>query len=170
MPRNNGFPSRAVLTLLFVLATLTAAENLPVTPAESLSGHKLDFPTALAGQRAVCVFGFSKEAGDLSKPWMSRLNQDGFNAWSVANLEKAPAFVRGMIRGSMRKGTPAGQLDHALILTKDEKAWEKAVGSKRENLPLVVLLDGSGRILWTYQGPFADQPYQELKQHMEAAR
>ena len=160
--------------LAFAFAVLIqssiAAQNLPSTAAESLSGHKMEFPAALAGHVAVCVFGFSKEAGDRGKPWMKRLNQDGINAWSVANLEKAPSFVRGMIRSSMRKGTPASQLDHFLILTKDAKAWEQAVGSKHDSLPVVVLLDAGGRIVWAYEGDFAAQPYQELRQHMGAAQ
>jgi hypothetical protein len=147
-----------------------AVESLPVTPAETLSGHKLEFPTALAGKTAVCVFGFSKEAGDGSKIWMSRLTQDGINSWSVANLEKAPALVRGMIRSSMRKGTPAPQLEHSLILTKDEKAWEHTVGAKQQNLPVVVLFDATGRIIWTHEGLFDEQPYRELKSKVEAAQ
>jgi hypothetical protein len=71
-----------------------------------LSAQKLSFPAALAGKPAVCVFGFSKEAGDRTKEWMARLSKEGINAWSVANLEGAPAPVRGMIRSSMRNGTP----------------------------------------------------------------
>ena len=145
-----------------------AAERLPVTPAESLSGHKLDFPTALAGKAAVCVFGFSKEAGDGTKIWMNRLSQDGINSWSIADLEKAPAMVRGMIRASMRRGTPASQLDHSLILTKDAKAWMEALGAKQEKLPVVVLLDASGRMLWTYEGSFGEAAYRELKSRLEA--
>jgi hypothetical protein len=165
-----GLGMSPIVLALALVAAATAAENLPVTAAETLSGHKLEFPTALAGKPAVCVFGFSKEAGDLSKVWMTRLYQDGISAWSVANLEKAPAFVRGMIRGSMRKGTPAPQLDRSLILTKDQKAWEKAVGSQQESQPVVVVMDPAGRILWTFQGPFAEEPYQRLKAKLEAAR
>jgi hypothetical protein len=72
-----------------------AAENLPVTSAETLAGQKLEFPTALAGKPSVCVFGFSKEAGDRTKVWMTRLSQDGINAWSVAELEGAPGCFAG---------------------------------------------------------------------------
>src|ERR1700733_287451 len=96
----------SVFMLLGAGWAVAAAESVPVTQAETLTGQKLEFPSALAGKPAVCVFGFSKEAGDRTKTWMTRLTQDGVSAWSVANLESAPALVRGMIRGSMRKGTP----------------------------------------------------------------
>jgi len=158
-----------VLTLLAAGCSSAAAENLPVTPAETLAGQKLEFPTALAGKPAVCVFGFSKEAGDRTKVWMTRLSQDGINAWSVADLQGAPALVRGMIRSSMRKGTPPQLLERSLILTKDEKAWKHAVEVKHDNLPVVVLLDATGRVLWTYEGSFGDEPYRELKTRFEAA-
>jgi hypothetical protein len=108
------------LTFLATDSPFAAAENLPVTPAETLAGQKLEFPTAIVGKSSVCVFGFTKEAGDRTKAWMARLNQDGMNSWSIANLEGAPALVRGMIRSSMRKGTPAPLLERSLILTKDE--------------------------------------------------
>lgn len=145
------------------------AENLPVTPAETLAGQKIEFPTAVMGKSSVCVFGFTKEAGDRTKVWMTRLSQDGINAWSIANLEGAPALVRGMIRSSMRKGTPAPLLERSLILTKDEKAWKHAVGVKQDNLPVVVLLDATGSVLWTYEGLFSDESYRELKTRLEAA-
>jgi hypothetical protein len=159
----------SVLLLLSAGWAAAAAENLPVTQAETLTGQKLEFPTALAGKPAVCVFGFSKTAGDRTKVWMTRLSQDGINAWSVANLESAPALVRGMIRSSMRKGTPQTLLEHSLILTKDEKAWKHAVGANQSNLPVVVLLDAAGHPLWTYEGLFADEPYREIKTRLDAA-
>jgi hypothetical protein len=155
--------AQACLLGLFAAFCRAADGNLPVTPAETLAGRKLEFPTALAGKPAVCVFGFSKEAGDRTKVWMTRLSQDGINAWSVAELEAAPALVRGMIRSSMRKGTPQPLLERSLILTKDAKAWKHAVAAKQDNLPVVVLLDGAGRVLWTYEGLFDDERYRELK-------
>ncbi len=148
---------------------VAAAESLPVTQAETLTGQKLEFPSALAGKPAVCVFGFSKEAGDRTKIWMTRLSQDGVNAWSVANLESAPALVRGMIRGSMRKGTPQPLLERSLILIKDEKAWKRAVGASQNNLPVVVVFDASGHPLWTYEGLFSEEPLHELKTRLDAA-
>ncbi len=160
---------RLTIALLLLTSTAHAAENLPVTPAETLSGHKLEFPTALAGKTAVCVFGFSKGAGDRTKVWMERLSHDGIDAWSVANLEKAPAMVRGMIRGGMRKGTPASQLDHSLIMTKDEQIWRQALGVKQDNLPVVVLLDSSGQIFWKYEGVFSDEAYQQLKSRLASS-
>ena len=146
-----------------------AAENLPVTPAESLDNQKLQFPTALAGMPAVCVFGFTKEAGDRTKLWMTKLNDSGIQAWSIADLEAAPSLVRGMIRSSMRKGTPQLLLKRSLIITKDDKAWRAALGVKQENLPVVVLLDAAGKALWTHEGLYDDETAAELKKRLAEA-
>jgi hypothetical protein len=173
MPENAGLRLKIAQACIFALLSAgwsaAGADNLPVTSAETLAGQKLEFPTALAGKPAVCVFGFSKEAGDRTKVWMNRLTQDGINAWSVANLEGAPALVRGMIRGSMRKGTPQAQLARSLIMTKDEKAWKLAVGATQDSLPLVVVFDSSTQIQWKYEGLFGDEPYLELKTRLERA-
>jgi hypothetical protein len=161
--------AQACIFMLLSAGSPSAAEDLPVTQAETLAGQKMEFPTALAGKPAVCVFGFSREAGDRTKLWMTRLSQDGINSWSVANLEGAPALVRGMIRSSMRKGTPPPLLERSLIMTKDEKAWKHALDAKHDNLPMVVLFDAGGRVLWTYEGLFTEEPYHELKTRLEAA-
>jgi hypothetical protein len=163
----------AVLTILIVLACGStslafAAGNLPITPAETLSGQKLEFPTAALGKPAIYVFGFSKAAGDKVKPWMTRLSQDGINCWSIANLEGAPSLVRGMIRGSMRKGTAESLLARSLVMTKDAKAWKQALAVKQDNLPIAVLVDAMGQVLWTFEGSFSEEPYHELKTRFEA--
>jgi hypothetical protein len=164
----------AVLTALILLACgfaclADAAGNLPLTPAETLSGQKLEFPTAALGKPAIYVFGFSKAAGDKVKPWMTRLSQDGIDCWSIANLEGAPSLVRGMIRSSMRKGTPESLLARSLVMTKDAKAWKQALGVKQDNAPVAVLVDALGQVLWTYEGPFGEEPYHELKTRFEDA-
>jgi hypothetical protein len=173
VPQNTGLKRRcavaALLTFCSAARPSPAAENLPVTPAESLAGQKLEFPTVLAGKPAVCVFGFSKEAGERTGSWMTELSRDGIDSWSIANLEGAPVLVRGMIRASMRKGTPRALLARSLILTRDEKSWKVAVGAKQDNLPVVVLFDAKGRILWTYEGLFDSQAYRELKTELAAA-
>jgi|HubBroStandDraft_4_1064222.scaffolds.fasta_scaffold214334_1 hypothetical protein len=173
MPGNPGLrleiAQACVFALLFVGWSSAGTENLPVTSAETLAGQKVEFPAALAGKPAVCVFGFSKEAGDRIKVWMNRLTQDGINAWSVANLEGAPVLVRGMIRSSMRKGTPQAQLAHSLVMTKDAKVWKLAVGAKQDNLPTVVVFDSTAQMQWKYEGLFGDEAYRELKTRLERA-
>ena len=168
MRKQSVLKRQFALTCIFAFLA-AATETLPVTPAETLSGQKLEFPTAALGKPAIYVFGFSKAAGDKVKPWMARLSQDGLNCWSIANLEGAPSLVRGMIRGSMRKGTPESLLDRSLVMTKDAKAWKQALAVKQDSLPVAVLVDAKGYVLWTYEGVLAEEPYRELKARLENA-
>jgi hypothetical protein len=161
--------------IALLLALLTGgeislrADSMPSSPAETLSGEKLMFPNALAGRAAVCIFGFSKEAGDKTKEWMKAFSQDDLNAWSVANLENAPSLVRGMIRSSMRKGTPEPLHAHSLLMTRDLNRWKQVTGAKDEHVPLMVIFDASGRIAWTHEGLFSSESYREAKNQLEAA-
>ena len=136
---------------------------LPATAAESLTGQKMQFPSALKGMPAVCVFSFSREATEKTRAWMTPLNQDGINVWSVVELEAAPAMVHGMIRSSMRKSTPPALQAHSLILTKDDKAWKRALAMKDDKLPVVMVLDTAGRVVWTHEGLYSGEAYEELK-------
>jgi hypothetical protein len=158
----------AGLILLGAAWSSVASDNLPATAAETLSGEKLEFPSALAGKASVCVFGFSQESGDAVKVWMNQLSKDGINAWSIAELESSPRLMRGVIRKGMRKSTPPQLLDHSLVLTKDAKAWKRVLGTKQEKLPVVILLDAAGHIAWNYVGLPRHGPYGELKAKLAA--
>jgi hypothetical protein len=143
-------------------------DGLPATRAENLNGQQIDFPAALQGKVSVCVFGFSKTAGDRAKAWMTRLEKEGLGAWSVADLEGAPLLVRGMIKGSMRKGTSESLRARSLVLTKDEKAWRQALDLKQADLPVVAVFDASGQMAWTYEGIVSDDAFARLKTKFEA--
>jgi hypothetical protein len=73
-----------------------------------------------------------------------------------------------MISGS-RLQTPQPLVERSLIVTKDGKAWQRAVKAKQGKLPLVVLLDAMGQVLWTYAGVADDEAYREPKTSLDAA-
>ena len=141
-----------ICVLLF--ASLLGAQTLPPTPGETLDGRKISFPALLAGKPAVCVFSFSKEAGEKVQSWMEALVRANVDAYSVANLEAAPRLVRGMIRRGMRGGMPEAYRPRSIILTENETAWKQALQVTDERLPLVVRFDASGNIKDRHAGPF----------------
>jgi toxin ParE1/3/4 len=151
---------------LFALTGLTArasAQNLPVTTAETIDGKKLQFPTALRGSIVTCVFGFGKDSSDKAGVWLESLRGDGINAWSVVNLETVPAMARSPVRISMRKGTPKELLGRSLIVSKFYKEWKQILEIQQDNLPVVVLFDADGMILWKRRGTFSAGISDELK-------
>ena len=164
MIRNTALP----FTLLALIggALCARAQDLPVTAAESIDGKKIEFPTALGGSIAVCVFGFGKDSSNKVGVWLESLSGDNINAWSVVNLEKVPAIARGSIRVSMRIGTPSALLGRSLIVAKYYNEWKKILEIQQDNLPVVALFDARGRLVWKRRGTFSASIEDELKAHI----
>jgi len=132
------------------------AQGMPATAGETLSGKRLVLAEAVKGHAAVLVVGFSREAGDGSGLWAKALHGDaamaGVPVYQAAMLEKAPGFVRGMIKSGMRKGLKAAQQDDFVVLTQDEKLWRAYLQVTEDKDPYVVLLDAGGNVLWHGHG------------------
>lgn len=156
--------ARSLAVLTFLGCSLcAAAQDLPSDKAESISGKKMDFPAVLRGSIATCVFGFGNDSVDRVGVWLESLASDNINAWSVVNLETTPAGARGVLRMSMRVGTPKELLDRSLIISKDYKEWRRILEVQKESLPVLVLFDKAGKIAWKRQGTFSSSITDELK-------
>ncbi len=147
-----------------------AALNTPIPQlrGETLDGQKLVLPDAAAEHITLLVLGFSKKAGNASGPWRDHFAADfgsGPHAafYVAAMLEGAPSLVRGMIRSGMRGGTPKPLRSHVLTCTTGNDIWKKYVDLADDSLPAVLLIDGTGRLLWRYTGAFDSPHYQSLK-------
>jgi hypothetical protein len=161
MIRNAALP----LTLLALIggSQYAKSQDLPVTAAETIDGKKLEFPTALRGSIATCVFGFGEDSADKVGVWLESLSGDNINAWSVVNLETVPSVARGTLRVSMRIGTPVALRGRSLIIAKFYKEWKKILEIQQDNLPVVVLFDRDGKLVWKRRGTFSAAIADELK-------
>jgi hypothetical protein len=142
-----------------VLASALAvghAQTLPATTGETLTGQPLALAQAVKGHAVVLIASFSKDAGSGADAWAKAVRQDsalaGVAAYEAAMLEKAPGFIRGMIKSGLRKQVPVGVQDHFVVLTQDEPLWRSYFGVSTDKEPYVVLLDASGRVLWHGHG------------------
>jgi hypothetical protein len=153
------------LTLLALLggAFSATAQDLPAANAETIDGTRVRFPDMMRGSVAACVFGFGKDSTDKVAVWLESLTGNNINAWSVVNLEPVPSIARGPIRVSMRVGTPAALLGRSLIIAKDYKEWKKILEIQQDNLPVLVLFDAGGKIVWKRRGTFSASTLDELK-------
>jgi hypothetical protein len=161
-------PFLGILLTLCAVAPGVRAQDLPASTAETLDGKKVDFPAALKGSIAVCVFGFGRESSDKVTVWLENLFADGMNAWSVVNIESVKAPARTVIRMTMKKGTPPTLLGRSLVISKDSKEWLRVLEVTRETLPTVALLDADGRLVWKRQGTFSGAISDELKAQIVA--
>lgn len=159
-------PRLGLVWLLLGCVSAVAQQALPGLPgdkAETLNGRKVDFPGVMGGAIATCIFGFGKDSGDRVAVWLESLSSDNINAWSIVNLESAPAVTRGALRLSMRKGTPKQLLDRSLVIAKNSKEWKRVLEVQNESLPVVALFNKGGEIVWKRQGTFSASISDELK-------
>jgi hypothetical protein len=153
-----------ILGLVALAAMAVAAEPLPRTEAETLSGRKVAMPDLFGGKPAVLVWSFSKEAGEKTAAWMAPLAKEGVNAYSVAMLEAAPRFVRGFIKSGMKQGMTPQQQDRMLLLYAGEKAWRTRLGLKDEKQLIVVVVNARGEAVWAHEGAYDGRKLAEVKE------
>jgi len=146
-----------------------AGSEPPKLRGQTLDGKAIVLPDAAAGKVTLLVLGASKKAGDRTGAWKDHFLADfGSNSnatyYVAALLQGVPGPFRGVIRSGMRGGTPAAAQGHVLTSISDNDVWKKYLNMRDDALPGVLLLDGSGRARWDFNGIFDPAPYRALKQ------
>lgn len=156
-----------VYTGILLAMAAVAAESLPRFEGQSLSGNAVTLPDAAKGRAALLILGFSRGSQAQTKAWGQRV-ETAFRAnpkvviYSNAVLEDVPRLVRGMVARGIKSGIPAGQQDRFLLVYQHEQELKRAVRFKRPDDAYLVLLDGTGNILWRFAGAPADAALAEL--------
>jgi hypothetical protein len=132
------------------------APVMPATAGETLSGKKIVLADAVRGHEAVLVAGFSHDGGIACGDWMKAIRGDaalaGAEVYEIAMLEGAPGLFRGMIKSGMRKGMSSAEQERMVVLTQDDKLWEKFFEVTNGQEPQVMLLDAKGNVAWRGHG------------------
>jgi len=130
--------------------------GMPTTAGETLSGKKIVLAEAVRGHRTVLVAGFSHDGGIACGDWMKAIRGDaalaGLDVYEIAMLEGAPGILRGMIKSGMRKGMPSAEQERSVVLTQDDKLWEKYFDVSNAQEPQVMLLDAQENVVWRGHG------------------
>jgi hypothetical protein len=146
--------------LLLVTAALmaknAAGQAMPSTVGETLSGKRFVLADAVRGHSTVVVAGFSREGGNACAAWVKSLRADsalaGVTVYQVAMIAGAPSLMRGMIKNGMKKGVAPVEQDDFVVLTQDENSWRSYFDVSADKDPYVILIDGSGKMLWHGHG------------------
>jgi len=172
-PRRNAFCLIACLVL--VTRILTSAQDakatattMPRVEGETLSGKKILLPDDARGKIALLAIGFSRKGGNATRAWSDRFKKEfgadpRFAVYPVAELEGAPRFVRGMIVGSMRKGTPTADRDRFVTLFQGTEELKRFVGFSTSDEAYLLLLDANGTVQWRGHGLFGEEDYPALQ-------
>lgn len=174
---------RKTICLLPWLATaaLALAQSPPIgSEPPKLHGQTLDdknivLPDEARGKVTLLIVSLSRKAGERTASWREHFAADfasdpHVTYYVAALLQSAPSFIRGMIRSSIRKGTPAAAYSHVLTSATDDAAWKQYLEMKDDSLPAVLLLDQEGHVRWSYNGVFDPDHYRDLKTATISAR
>ncbi|MGA2535105.1 MAG: hypothetical protein ABSF53_03750 [Terracidiphilus sp.] len=144
---------------LALAAVIGKAQTMPATEGETLSGHRMVLAQAVQGHASIVIGSFSKDAGSACEEWSKAIQADpalaAVTVYQAANLERAPGFVRGMVKSSMRKQTPVSIQDRFIVFTQDDAQWRSYFGVTTDKDPYVVLMDASGQVRWHGHGAAA---------------
>ena len=131
-------------------------QMMPTTAGETLSGKKIVLADAVRGHAVVLVAGFSHDGGIACGDWMKAIRGDaalaGVEVYEIAMLEGAPGLFRGIIKSGMRRGMSSAEQERMVVLTQDDKVWEKYFAVSNGQEPQVMLLDAKGNVVWHGQG------------------
>jgi hypothetical protein len=156
---------RALAVLLLGLSA-AAAQEMPRTPGDTLSGKHIILADQARGRPAILVAGFSREGGNGTGAWVKAIQSDsalsGIPVYEIAQIAGAPGFIRGLIRSGMKKSVPAAEHDTFVVLAQDESPWRSYFSVGDDKVPYVLVLDAAGKVLWRGHGsPAGQEP--ELK-------
>jgi hypothetical protein len=121
-----------------------------------LSGKPIVLADEVRGHPAVLVAGFSREGGNGTGAWVKSIHSDaalsGCTVYEIAEIAGAPSIIRGMIKSGMRKGVPPAEQNNFVVLTQDEKPWRAYFDVSDDQVPYVLLIDATGKVLWHGHG------------------
>jgi hypothetical protein len=156
-----NFGQEAVIAGILALGSIQGlCQEIPKTTGETLNGKPIVLADEVRGHPAVLVAGFSREGGNGSAAWVKSIHADaslnGFTVYEIAEIAGAPSLIRGMIKSGMRKGVPPDEQSRFVVLTQDEKPWRAYFEVSDDQVPYVILIDGSGKVLWHGHGQAAE--------------
>ena len=138
---------------------VSPAQAIPPTSGETLSGKHVVPADLVQRHTTILIAGFSHDAGMQSGSWRKAVHADsalnGIPVYELAMLEKAPGFIRGVIKNGMRKDIASADQDQIVVLTQDQKLWEKFFGVETDKDPYVIMLNANGDVIWHGHGPAA---------------
>ena len=142
-------------------ASIVLGAALPHTEAETLSGKKIVLPDAVTGHPTIVVVGFTKRSQSQTSAWSTQLTKDfgtepRLQRYSIAVLDDVPAFIRGIVTSSIRRGVPKDQQDNFIVITRDAKPWRDIAGISRPDDAYVILFDDTAHVVAQTHGTIAD--------------
>ena len=164
-----------MVLMVSVVATGTfcVASQIPPVHGTSLTNQPVTLPEGLHGKPGVLILGFSRGSRDAVAGWGRRLAADYRNSSDVMYYEmpvlaSVPDVIRGFVVRSMKSSPPQQAQARLVPITDHEAAWRALAHYGPADDPYVMLIDGSGTVIWQTHGQSTDAAYAVLKQQIES--
>ncbi len=152
--------SRILMAALLSSRAAVYGQEMPKTAGETLSGKQMVLADVVRGHPAILVAGFSRQGGNGTGVWVKAIHADpalaGIPVYEIAQIAGAPGLIRGMIRSGMKKSVPAAEHDSFVVLTQDEKPWRAYFDVSDDQVPYVLMMDATGKVVWRGHGTAAE--------------
>jgi len=160
------------LALAISCARSWAQASIPHTQGTTLAGNVVTLPDAVKGKVGVLIVGFSHASQGQVEAWGRRLSVDygrssGVVHFDVPMLAGAPKILRGLILKRISSSVPTAEQRNFLPLTENEAAWRSVAHYGKPDDAYVLVIDGTGNILWQTEGDATDSAYCALQQNLQ---
>lgn len=187
--KNNKILSAVIFLIIFMLLALkfffigagsltkmnpTPDATFPSLKGISLLGDELMVPGDLKGNHRLLVLGFKRKHQDPINTWLagfdgSSLKDQGVALYELPVIYEMDRTQRFFLNNAMKFGIPdEQQRDRTITIFLDRSQFLKSMNMDK-NAIYAVLIDRSGKILWTQKGVFQPQYIQEIEQILENA-
>jgi hypothetical protein len=147
--------------------------QFPRLKARDLEGRTVEIPDDLNGALKLIVLAFKRDHQYPVESWLPHLDRleeghPGLTVWEVPALSRSYRIWRGAIDGGMRAGIPDPKVRrHTLTTYTDLRGLQRALELPDLEEIYLLLLDGSGRVLWRTRGAYSEQTLVELTAALE---
>jgi hypothetical protein len=160
----------ATAGLLVSVSPVLAAPFFRTIQASNLNGREFVVPTDLAGEVNLVLIAFQREQQALVDTWFpeaARLEQEysHLEYYELPTISRLNPFARWFIDRGMRSGIPdRGMRARTITLYLDKAAFRESLEIPHEDTIYAMLIDRTGRVLWTAEGEFDAQKGEGLEE------
>lgn len=126
-------------------------ETFPAIQAKGLDQKAWNLPADLSGKPAVILVGYKMDSQFDIDRWLNGLTmfKTPVKVIELPTIDApAPKLYKGYIDEGMRKGIPEADWGSVVTVYGDSKSVVRFTGNESPRNARVVLLDGSGRVVW----------------------
>jgi hypothetical protein len=157
-------------------ALMASGEVFPEIPARNLEGAGVDLPGGFVGDRNLVAIAFQRNHQGLVDSWVPWFEAQaavdpGLRFYELPTIGRIWAPVRNFIDGGMAAAIrePA-ILQRTLTIYGDVNRLTKPLGIEDRSTIALLLVDGSGHVLWRGCGGFAAPLAHDLEAVLAEAR